>query len=162
MEASVRVVSDDGAVIRSAKRGDVRRIVELLVDDELGATRERLADPIPESYETAFDEIDRDPSQELVVLEVDGMVMGTLHLTIIPYLTYEGRPRGMIEAVRIDRQQRGSGFGERLVRWAIDRARHRGCHMVQMTSDKRRPDALRFYQRLGFVPSHEGMKLRLG
>ena len=157
-----RVVSDGGGSIRPARRDDVGRIVELLVDDDLGATRERLADPLPESYLTAFDAIDSDPNQDLVVLETDGMVVGTLQLSIIPYLTYQGRRRGMIEAVRIDREHRGTGLGERLVRWAIERARDRECHVVQLTTDKSRPEALRFYERLGFASSHEGMKLHLG
>ena len=96
------------------------------------------------------------------MLQLHGTVTGTLQLTIIPYLTYQGRRRGMIEAVRVHRRQRGTGLGERLIRWAIQRARDRGCHVVQLTTDKRRPDALRFYERLGFAASHEGMKLHLG
>ena len=155
-------MSDDRGIIRPARRDDVQRIVELLVDDELGATREQFTDPLPGSYLAAFDAIDADPNQELVVLELHGTVMGTVQLTIIPYLTYQGRRRGMIEAVRVHQQQRGTGLGERLIRWAIQRARDRGCHVVQLTTDKRRPDALRFYERLGFAASHEGMKLHLG
>lgn len=155
------MVSDGGGSIRPARRDDVGRIVELLVDDDLGATRERFADPLPESYLAAFDAIERDPNQELMVMELDGIVVGTLQLTIIPYLTYQGRRRGMIEAVRIHRQHRGAGLGDRLIRWAIQRARDRECHVVQLTTDKRRPEALRFYEQLGFAPSHEGMKLHL-
>lgn len=156
-----RTKSEERGIIRPARRDDVRRIVELLVDDELGATREQFTDPLPSSYLAAFDAIDADPNQELVVVELGGIVMGTLQLTVIPYLTYQGRRRGMIEAVRVHRRERGTGLGERLLRWAIQRSRDRGCHVVQLTTNRRRPDALRFYERLGFVASHEGMKLHL-
>ena len=87
--------------------------------------------------------------------------MGTLQLTFIPYLTYEGGWRAQIEAVRITSALRGDGLGHDLFAWAIDRARERGCHLVQLTTDKRRADARRFYEALGFTASHEGMKLHL-
>jgi len=106
-------------------------------------------------------EIDRDPNQELVVLDVAGRVAGTLQLTIIPNLTYRGGRRALIEGVRVSRNDRGATQGARLVQWAIARARERGCHLVQLTTDKRRPEAIAFYERLGFAATHEGMKLWL-
>ena len=137
-------------------------IVGLLADDAIGATREDPGDPLREEYYAAFEAIDRDPNQELVVLDVADRVAGTLQLTIIPNLTYRGGSRALIEGVRVSREDRGSRHGARLVQWAIVRARERGCHLVQLTSDKRRPEAIAFYERLGFAATHEGMKLWLG
>ena len=151
----------EAAVFRRAVRSDVPDIVRMLADDALGAKRERYTVPLPESYYTAFDAIDRDPNNELVVVELDGRLAGVLQLTYIPYLTYEGRWRALIEGVRVDASVRSSGIGKKLFEWAIARARSRGCHLVQLTTDKARPDALRFYGALGFVASHEGMKLNL-
>jgi GNAT superfamily N-acetyltransferase len=136
-------------------------IVRLLADDPLGAKRERYADPLPPAYYKAFAAIGADPNNELVVVELDGQVIGVLQLTFIPYLTYQGGWRALIEGVRIDSRFRSGGLGRRLFEWAIGRAAERGCHMVQLTSDKARPDAIRFYESLGFVASHEGMKLSL-
>ena len=147
--------------IRPARREDVPRIIEMLADDPLGTTREQFGDPLPESYYQAYEAIEEDPNHHLMVLEVDGRVEGTLQLSFIPYLTYRGGRRALIEAVRISREGRGQGLGARLVEWAIAKARSEGCHVVQLTTDKQRPEALAFYQRLGFSPSHEGMKLHL-
>jgi GNAT superfamily N-acetyltransferase len=147
--------------IRRATRADVPAIVRLLADDELGRQRESATDPLPESYFSAFDAIDGDPRHELVVVERDGEVIGTLHLTFLPYLTYRGGTRAQIEAVRVDRRHRDLGVGQRLFTWAIGRAREQGCHLVQLTTNASRGDAHRFYERLGFVPSHIGMKLDL-
>lgn len=133
-----------------------------MADDALGATREDPRHPLAAEYYTAFEAIDRDPNQELVVLDVAGRVAGTLQLTIIPNLTYRGRRRALIEGVRVSRDSRGSGRGARLVEWAITRARDRGCHLVQLTTDKRRSEAISFYEGLGFAATHEGMKLPLG
>ena len=147
--------------VRRATRADVPAIVAMLADDELGSTREVAGAQLPPSYFEAFDAIDRDPNQLLVVAEVDGSPVGTLQLTFIPYLTYEGGWRAQIEAVRIASALRGDGLGHDFFAWAIDRARERGCHLVQLTTDKRRADARRFYEALGFTASHEGMKLHL-
>ena len=146
---------------RKALRQDVPAIVRLLADDPLGAKRERFADPLPESYRLAFDAIDADPNNELVVACLDGQVVGVLQLTFIPYLTYQGGWRALIEAVRVDSKLRSKGVGKTLFQWAIERARERGCHLVQLTTDKGRADAKRFYEGLGFAASHEGMKLHL-
>jgi ribosomal protein S18 acetylase RimI-like enzyme len=147
---------------RRATVADLPAIVALLADDPLGAQRENFADPLPQSYSDAFAAIDRDPNNELVVVEVTGYrVIGVLQLTFIPYITYQGGWRALIEGVRVAAEFRSAGVGEQMLLWAIQRARDRGCHLVQLTSDKTRPDAIRFYERLGFVASHEGMKLHL-
>lgn len=148
-------------VFRPATRGDVDVIVRMLADDPLGAQREQYASPLPRSYERAFVAIQADPNNELVVAEADGRVVGVVQLTFIPYLTHQGSWRALIEGVRVDASARSQGVGQRMFTWAIERARERGCRIVQLTTDKSRPDALRYYQRLGFVASHEGMKLVL-
>ena len=146
---------------REARRGDVAAIVALLADDPLGQTREDNSDPLPEGYFRAFDEIAEQRSNLLLVAETGGRVIGCLQLTIIPGLTRRGMKRGQIEGVRVAAAQRGRGVGERLIRYAIDMARAEGCGLVQLTTDKSRPDAHRFYEGLGFVASHLGMKLAL-
>ena len=148
--------------IRKAKREDVPAIVSMLAQDKLGAKRERFKDPLPDDYYNAFQTIQNDSNQNLVVLvDEKDEVIGTLQLTLIPYLTYQGGIRAQIEAVRIRSDQRGKGMGALLFGWAINTAREKGAHVVQLTTDKQRPEALHFYEKLGFVASHEGMKLHL-
>jgi GNAT superfamily N-acetyltransferase len=147
--------------MRRATVADLPAIVRLLADDPLGARRERYATPLPAGYEAAFAAIERDPNQELTVACVGDALVGVLQITFIPYLTYQGGWRALIEGVRIAASHRSQGLGRFMFEWAIARARARGCHMVQLTTDKSRPDAIRFYQALGFVASHEGMKLLL-
>jgi GNAT superfamily N-acetyltransferase len=147
--------------IRRATRGDVPEIVRLLADDPLGSQRESYQNPLPQSYYDAFGEIDQDPHNQLVIAEVEGEVVGTLQLTFIPHLTHQGGKRAQIEAVRVDRKYRSHGVGGRLFEWAITRAREEQCHLVQLTTNNTRSDAHRFYERLGFVASHSGMKLNL-
>jgi GNAT superfamily N-acetyltransferase len=146
---------------RRARADDVSDIVRLLADDPLGATRERYESPLPESYARAFRAIEQDANNELVVACRGERVVGVLPLTYIPSLTYQGGWRALIEGVRVDSGERSQGLGNTLFEWAIARARERGCHMVQLTTDKARPDAKRFYESLGFVASHEGLKLHL-
>jgi GNAT superfamily N-acetyltransferase len=146
---------------RPAVRADVDAIVRLLADDVLGSTREEYILPLPTRYFTAFEAIERDPNNELIVVELGGRIVGVLQMTYIPYLTYRGSWRAQIEGVRVDSSLRSSGIGRKLFEWAIARAREKGCRMVQLTSDKSRPDAIRFYESLGFTASHEGMKLHL-
>jgi len=148
-------------MIREATRKDLPAIVRLLADDPLGAKREQATDPLPESYVHAFDAIDANPDHQLLVAVADDTVVGTLQLSFLPYLTYRGGVRAQIEAVRIHASRRGSGLGRQMTEDAIERARARGCHLVQLTTDKARPDAARFYERLGFRATHEGMKLWL-
>ena len=145
--------------IRPARKEDVDAIVAMLADDPLGSKREAYKDPLPESYYEAFEVISNDPNHELMVAEQDGKVIGTLQLSFLPYLTYRGGWRAQIEAVRVHKDHRGSGLGKQLFEWAIARAKERGAHVLQLTTDKQRPDALRFYESLGFRASHEGMKL---
>lgn len=149
------------ALFRSATKGDLPAIVRLLADDPLGSTRERDEDPLPTDYLTAFAAVEAQPGNELVVAVEAGAVIGCLQLIVIPGLARLGMRRGQIEAVRLDRRHRGSGVGTELIRYAIRRAREEGCGLVQLTTDKSRDDAHRFYERLGFVASHEGMKLSL-
>jgi GNAT superfamily N-acetyltransferase len=151
----------DDVVLRLAVRNDLPAIVRMLADDPLGAIRETYATPLPQSYESAFDAIDRDANNELLVAVTSGRVAGVLQLTFIPYLTYRGGWRALIEGVRVDGSIRSAGVGRKLVEWAIERAKLRSCHLVQLTSDKSRPDAIRFYESLGFTASHEGFKLHL-
>jgi GNAT superfamily N-acetyltransferase len=144
---------------RKAQRDDVEAIVHMLADDQLGATRDDPTDLAP--YLQAFDAIDADPNQLLVVVVSDNEPVGTLQLTVIPGLARRGALRGQVEAVRIRADHRGSGLGADLLRWAIDESRRRGCALVQLTSDTSRTQAHRFYERLGFEPSHTGFKLKL-
>jgi predicted N-acetyltransferase YhbS len=147
-------------VIRPAIAADVPAIVAMLVDDEIGAQRESPNDLTP--YQTAFAAIDADPNNLLVVAERNGEVIGTLQLTIIPGLSRMGASRGLVEGVRVAASARGTGLGTELMEWSIDESRARGCALVQLTSDKTRLDAHRFYtDRLGFTNSHEGFKLIL-
>jgi GNAT superfamily N-acetyltransferase len=146
---------------RRARADDVPDIVRLLADDPLGATRERYESPLPESYARAFRAIEQDANNELVVACRGERVVGVLQLTDIPSLTYQRGWRALIEGVRVDSGERSQGLGKTLFEWAIARAHERACHMVQLTTDKARPDAKRFYESLGFVASHEGLKLHL-
>lgn len=146
---------------RSAVRDDLLPIVRLLAADPLGATREHVAEPLPQTYEAAFAAISADPNNELLVAEQHGQLAGVLQLTYIPSLTYQGGWRAQIEGVRVASELRGRGVGRALLTEAIDRARHRGCRLVQLTTDNRRPDAIRFYEQLGFQSTHAGMKLPL-
>lgn len=145
---------------RPATHKDLPAIVALLANDPLGTRRENHVLPLPPSYEAAFAAIDQDPNNELIVVDTaDHAVAGVLQLTLVPHITYRGGWRAQIEGVRVASNLRSSGIGEQLILWAIERARSKGCHLVQLTSDKTRPDAIRFYEKLGFVASHEGMKL---
>jgi GNAT superfamily N-acetyltransferase len=144
--------------MRAAEAADLPAILRLLADDPLGKNRETAVDA---PYQAAFAAIAADPNQEVVVAELDGRVVGCFQLSFIPGLSRRGAWRAQIESVRIDSALRGRGAGQAMMGWAIARARTRGCALVQLTTDKRRPDAHRFYARLGFVASHEGMKLEL-
>jgi GNAT superfamily N-acetyltransferase len=145
--------------IRRATVDDLPAIVAMLADDPLGAQRESPDDMTP--YRVALERLEADPNQHLVVAVREGRVIGTLQLTVIPGLSHRGATRALIEAVRIHADERGSGLGGQLIEWAIETSRRLDCRMVQLTSDKTRTDAHRFYERLGFSASHEGFKLRL-
>ncbi|MFE6615076.1 GNAT family N-acetyltransferase [Amycolatopsis sp. NPDC057786] len=145
-------------IIRQARREDVAAIVGMLADDQIGGTRDSADDLTP--YLAAFEQIDADPAHLLIVADDGGEAVGTLQLSIIPGLARKGALRGQIEAVRVRASHRGSGLGGELMRWAIDESRRRGCALVQLTSDVKREDAHRFYERLGFEATHTGFKLK--
>ncbi len=147
--------------IRGACREDVPDIARLLADDALGKTRETAAAGELDAYFAAFEEIARDPRNQLMVAERDGRIVGTYQVTYIPYLSRGGNERALIEAVRVASGQRGRGIGREMMEFALDEARSRGCLMAQLTTDRQREDAHRFYVALGFTPSHVGMKLPL-
>lgn len=146
--------------IRKAESNDLASIVEMIADDLLGKKRENFQVPLPKEYLDAFEKIQSDKNQELMILEDENAeVIGTLQLSFIQYLTYRGGIRAQIEAVRIRKDKRGLGIGKILFEWAIERAKERKAHVLQLTTDKQRPDAIRFYEELGFISTHEGMKL---
>lgn len=146
-------------VIRRATATDVPGIVSMLIDDEIAAQRESPDDLTP--YQAAFAAIEADPNQLLVVAERNDELVGTLQLTIIPGLSRKGATRGLVEAVRVAASARSTGLGTTLLEWSIEEARTRGCTILQLTSDKARTDAHRFYTNLGFQMTHEGFKLAL-
>jgi GNAT superfamily N-acetyltransferase len=148
--------------LRDARRDEVAAIVAMLADDMLGGSREVTTEPLPQGYYDAFDALARDPNNRLLIAERGGDIVGTLQLTFIHGLSRQGAKRALIEAVRVAAPFRGKGLGEEIIRAAVEIAREAGCTIVQLTTDKSRKDAHRFYERLGFVASHEGMKLTLG
>jgi len=133
----------------------------MLADDELGASREASSGALPESYREAFAAIARDSNNQLVVLEREGAVAGFLQLTFIPCLTHQGGTRALIEGVRVRSDLRGQGVGADLISHVVELARKHGCRLVQLTTNKRRSDSIRFYEQLGFQATHEGFKLDL-
>ncbi|WP_421801112.1 GNAT family N-acetyltransferase [Flagellimonas sp.] len=145
---------------RKANSRDVQAIVEMIADDALGSTRESFTIPLPKTYYDAFERIDSDTNQELTVVESEnGQIIAVFQLTFIPYLTYQGGVRAQIEGVRVHKDHRGLGIGKTVFEWAINRAKDRKAHLLQLTTDKKRPDAIRFYESLGFKATHEGMKM---
>jgi GNAT superfamily N-acetyltransferase len=148
--------------LREAVEGDVPAVVQLLAADQLGATRDGAVgvDDL-QPYLRAFRAVDADPAHLLLVAVDDRDVIATMQLSMLPGLARRGALRAQIEAVRVRADYRGRGLGAALFEWAVAEARRRGCALVQLTTDKSRADAPRFYERLGFVASHEGLKLRL-
>ncbi|MGO4377654.1 GNAT family N-acetyltransferase [Pseudoduganella sp. RAF53_2] len=144
---------------RRATSGDLPRLLELLADDDLGKNREAVGSS-DACYVRAFHAIDSDPNQYLLIGELEGRIIAMLQLTFIPGLSRRGALRANIEAVRVDSSLRGQGIGSWLISEAIALARERQCALIQLTSDKSRTEAHRFYTRLGFVASHEGFKLK--
>jgi len=148
----------DTITFRRARESDLSAIVGLLADDAIGRLREDTAEPLPVAYSEAFAAIDGDPNQLLAVVTEGEQVVGTLQITFIAGLSRKGAVRGQIEAVRIAAGHRGSGLGRRAFEWAIAECRARGCALVQLTTDRARTDAHRFYEQLGFTASHLGYK----
>ena len=145
---------------REAAEADLAAIVGLLADDDLGKLREDDSLPLAQAYVDAFKAIAEDSNQGQCVAEIDGQVVGTLQITFIPGISHKGGWRGQIESVRVAPSRRGAGVGQKFISWAVDQCRAKGCRLVQLTSDKSRHDAQRFYERLGFSASHEGYKLK--
>ncbi len=145
---------------RKATEKDIPAIVKMIANDKLGKLREDYQEPLPLKYYEAFNNINTDINQELMVVENDtSEIIGTLQLSFIQYLTYQGGVRAQIEAVRIRDDYRGKGIGKLVFEWAIEKAKQRKAHVLQLTTDKKRLEAIKFYKKLGFVNSHEGMKL---
>lgn len=147
--------------LRSATRQDLTEIVRMLSDDFLGSQRERYEDPLPESYLKAFDEIDADKNNELIVAEIESEIVGTLQITFTPSISFQGGKRATVESVRVNEKFRGQGIGKEMMKWAIERAKQENCISMQLTTNSERTDAHRFYENLGFEKSHLGMKLKL-
>ncbi|MNH82991.1 putative acetyltransferase [compost metagenome] len=146
---------------REATLGDLPDIIRLLTDDELGLTREQYELPVPQYYVDAFHEITNQAGNSIIVAAQDENVIGCLQLTFIPGLTFQGMLRAQIEGVRVDSSYRNRGIGELLIRHVIYLAKERGCRVVQLTTNKLRTDAQRFYTRLGFKSTHVGMKIEI-
>lgn len=146
---------------RLATLDDLGDIVQMLLDDTLGASREKFNDELSENYLHAFEKIRTDPNQELMIVEMNGEKVATFQLSFIQYLTHHGTMRAQVEAVRIHANHRGKGLGTIVFEYIISRSKKAGCRLLQLTTDKRRPDAIKFYERLGFASTHEGMKLQL-
>lgn len=151
----------DAVAFRSANPEDLEAIVRMLADDDLAQSRESTGGVVTEAYRMAFAAIDRDNQNHLIVGELDGRVVAVLQLTFIPNLTYNGGWRAQIEGVRVDRTLRGKGVGRRVIEYAVERAKGRKVAIIQLTTDKRRPEVVQFYESIGFRASHEGMKLWL-
>lgn len=143
---------------KKAEIADLKEIVKLLIEDNLGQNREVLGEKEFEIYKKAFAKIDEDKNQYLLVMKNENVIIGTCHLTILPSLTYVGSSRLMIEAVRVKKEYRGLGIGGKMIEFVKDFARKNECKIVQLTTDKKRKEAQNFYEKLGFKASHEGMK----
>jgi GNAT superfamily N-acetyltransferase len=154
-------VGGRGIGLRPAVEADLPALVALLADDPLGIGREVPAGEDLAPYRRAFALIAADPAHALVVAVDGAEIVGTLQLSVLPGLSRRGAVRGQIEAVRVRADHRGQGLGAAMIGWAVEEARRRSCTLVQLTTDKSRTDAHRFYERLGFVASHEGLKLQL-
>lgn len=160
-EWSSRLDQAHNVEFRAATNDDLPAVLALLNDDQFGVTRNPLYDDERESYDAAFVEMSNDPNNGEIVSVRDGAVIGCYQLTFIRGLSHVGAERAQIESVRISSSLRGGGLGTLMMNDAIERARERGCFQVQLTTDVRREHTKRFYERLGFVASHNGMKLRL-
>ncbi len=150
---------------RYAAREDLPAIVALLADDAKGQTREELSDPLPDAYYQAFAAMEAQstaalPNRYLLACQGE-LVVACLQLTLIAGLSRRGRIRAQLEGVRVSSAHRGQKIGQRLIERSLELARSHGASLAQFTTDKSRQDAHRFYERLGFVASHEGMKKEL-
>mmetsp|Transcript_3047 Transcript_3047/g.7389 ORF Transcript_3047/g.7389 Transcript_3047/m.7389 type:complete len:206 (+) Transcript_3047:87-704(+) len=160
-EAAIAIADRAGLVIRDARTHDLPRLLQLLAADQLGSSREEVSDPPARCYLQAFEDIDSDPGHRLLVVERAGEVIGFFQLSFLPGLARGGSRRAQIESVRVASSERGRGVGATMIQWAVEEAKANACSLVQLTSDKQRPEAHRFYGRAGFVATHEGFKLKL-
>lgn len=144
---------------RKAKQSDLREIISLLLQDELSKAREELSEELNNRYIEAFERIDVDPNQYLMVVEMEKRIVATCHLTIMPSLTFIGSTRMQIEAVRVRDEYRGQKIGEWMIKQAIIYGKSCGASIFQLTSNKKRNGVIKFYEKLGFESTHEGMKL---
>lgn len=156
------VGSSRGLRMRDAERQDIPEVIRLLAHDDLGKARENDGGEDDTAYRTAFDEIERDPKNRLIVADLDGQVVGCMQITTIPHMTFRGGTRLQIEGVRVDHDFRSQDVGGEMMRWAIGLGREAGCHLIQLTTNKTRKEAQRFYEKVGFKPSHIGYKFDLG
>jgi len=148
-------------IYRDAIFPDLPTIIAMLAEEQIGGRADDPSEPLDPAYLAAFDAIDRDPNQRLIVAELDGAIVGTMQLSCLPGLINRGAWRGQIEAVRIASDKRSLGLGAAMIGWAVERFRERGCFMAQLTSNNDRAAAHRFYERLGWKKSHSGFKLML-
>ena len=149
-------------VYRKATKEDLPAIIEMIANDALGQLRERYEDPLPKEYYSAFERINTDKNQELIVIEnSESEVVATFQLSFLQYLTYLGGIRCLVENVHVREDQTGKGIGKQMFQWIIERAKEKNVHLIQLTSNKLRPNAIRFYEGLGFKATHEGFKLHL-
>ncbi|QIS21602.1 GNAT family N-acetyltransferase [Nocardia terpenica] len=151
----------ENLIIRAARRSDVAAVVSLMAQDAISDVTLEVGPPLPAHYVAAFETIDADPGELLMVAELDGAIVGTFRMSFMPTLLWQGGQIAQIESVRVDADRRGHGIGAHMMRWAIEESQRRGCARVQLTTNKSRTDAHRFYERLGFKATHEGMKLVL-
>ncbi|MEQ1770431.1 MAG: GNAT family N-acetyltransferase [Devosia sp.] len=146
---------------RKATPADIAFILGLIVEDSVIETGDDPLDAGDPRYAAAFAAIDADPNQEMIVVEEEGERVGCFQLTYMPGIMRRGMWRGQIENVHVRAASQNRGIGSAMMKWAIERCRERGCGIIQLTSNKKRLDAHRFYERLGFLKSHEGFKLYL-
>lgn len=146
---------------RKAEPSDLPKIIALLADDPLGKSRETFTDPILPCYTEAFTKIQNDPNQALMVILQKEEIIATFQLTLLHYLNRMGSSRVLLESVHVKESARNKGVGNQIIQWSVSWAKAQGANILQLTSDKQRPDAIRFYERHGFVASHEGFKLHL-
>ena len=152
---------NNNLVYRLATIDDLPDIIKMLADDDLGKTREKFENDLSDKYISAFKKIVSDPNQELTIVELNNEKVATFHLTFIQYLTHQGSMRAQVEAVRTNSEFRGQGIGKQVFEYVVNRAKEKGCAILQLTTDKQRPGAIRFYENIGFASTHEGMKLKL-
>ncbi len=160
MSKIMKIVPQD-IKFRVAGREDLHIIIQMLADDPLGRKRESYTTPLSEGYLLAFEAIEKDCNNEIILACYNDNIIGFFQITYIPYLTYKGKWRALVEGVRVDKLYRNKGVGKELLLKSIDLAQKKECHLIQLTTDKARPEAISFYKSLGFIASHEGMKLHL-